>query len=120
MRKSLIAPEPPPTPNAQPAVWPTVVQEYITVRGSFAKLTVVELMQQRDAQGRAKYGVPLQPHNGRDATIDLVQELLDACAYLQQLQMEGRPLESYTNCLRDALFAGIEDVLEHRHANPAQ
>lgn len=41
-------------------------------------------MRERDATGRARYGVPLQPHNGRDALVDAYQELLDAAVYLRQ------------------------------------
>lgn len=45
---------------------------------------VIEDMLARDEVGRAKYGTPLQTHNGRDALVDLYQELLDACVYLRQ------------------------------------
>lgn len=45
---------------------------------------VIEDMRQRDNEGRKKYGTPLQTSNGRDALIDLYQELLDACVYTRQ------------------------------------
>jgi hypothetical protein len=45
---------------------------------------VVEDMQARDAAGRAKYGTPLQSHNGRDALVDAYQEALDLAVYLRQ------------------------------------
>ena len=38
--------------------------------------------------GRERYGVELQPHNGRDATRDLTEELLDACMYSAQVLAE--------------------------------
>ena len=45
-------------------------------------------MAARDQVGRARYGVPLQPHNGRDALRDAYEEALDLCAYLRQAIME--------------------------------
>ena len=38
--------------------------------------------------GRKKYGERLQPHNGRDALVDLYQELLDAACYARQAIFE--------------------------------
>lgn len=64
--------QPPPRPNNLPAVWDLVVAE----------------MQQRDQVGRERYGVPLQPHNGRDSLRDLYEELLDAVVYCRQLMYE--------------------------------
>lgn len=72
--------EPDPIPNDKPAVWDLVVAD----------------MQARDAEGRRKYGVPLQPHNGRDALVDLYQELLDAVVYIRQ-EIEQRN-DSVCNC----------------------
>ena len=65
---TLIDPEPAPTTNDLPAVWDLVIID----------------MQARDAFGRAKYGTPLQPHNGRDALKDALQEALDMVCYLRQ------------------------------------
>jgi hypothetical protein len=68
--------QPAPVANDRPAVWPLVVAD----------------MQARDAVGRERYGVPLQPHNGRDALRDLYEELLDAVAYARQAiyERDGR------------------------------
>lgn len=38
--------------------------------------------------GQKKYGVVLQPDNGRDPLIDLYQELIDAAKYTRQLLYE--------------------------------
>jgi hypothetical protein len=72
----LVVEQPAPAANAHPAVWPLVVAD----------------MQARDAEGRRKYGVPLQPHNGRDALVDAYQESLDQCVYLRQAiyERDGR------------------------------
>lgn len=68
----LVTPQPPPLRNTLPAVWDLVKRD----------------MEARDNEGRRKYGVPLQPHNGRDPLIDLYQELLDAVAYCRQAIFE--------------------------------
>lgn len=42
----------------------------------------------RDLEGRRRYGVPLQPGNGRDSLVDAYQELLDAAVYLRNEMIE--------------------------------
>jgi hypothetical protein len=68
--------QPPPTANTRPAVWGLVMRD----------------MADRDKEGRRKYGVPLQPFNGRDAMVDAYQEALDLVVYLRQaiLERDGR------------------------------
>lgn len=70
--------EPDPIPNNRPAVWALVVAD----------------MQARDAEGRRKYGTPLQPFNGRDALVDAYQEALDLVAYLRQAIAERDALDA--------------------------
>ncbi len=65
---TLVTEQPAPIGNDKPAVWGLVMAD----------------MQARDQEGRRKYGVPLQPFNGRDVLIDTYQELLDACVYIRQ------------------------------------
>ena len=65
---SLVKEQAEPMANNMPAVWPMVIRD----------------MMDRDAEGRRKYGVPLQPHNGRDVLVDAYQEALDLCVYLRQ------------------------------------
>lgn len=60
-------------------------------------LLVLKDMEDRRQMGIEKYGVPVQPHNGRDPLIDAYQEALDLCVYLRQ-EIEKR-LES-TKVLR--------------------
>lgn len=73
---SLVTEQSAPVANEHPAVWPLVVED----------------MTARDAEGRRKYGVPLQPHNGRDVLVDAYQEALDLCVYLRQAiyERDGR------------------------------
>lgn len=61
-------PEPPPKPTTSRPVWELVIDD----------------MQQRDQDGRRKYGVPLQAGNGRDPLVDAYQEALDLAVYLRQ------------------------------------
>lgn len=69
---SLHSKEPRPKPNNHPFIADLVVKD----------------MQERSAIGAKRYGVKLQPHNGRDALIDLYQELLDGANYIRQLIFE--------------------------------
>jgi hypothetical protein len=59
--------QPAPIPNNKPAIWPIVIHD----------------MLDRDLLGRERYGIPLQPHNGRDALMDAYEEALDLVAYLR-------------------------------------
>ncbi len=55
-------------------------------------LLVLRDMEERRQHGIEKYGVPVQPHNGRDPLVDLFQELLDATVYCRQ-EIEQRNIE---------------------------
>lgn len=68
MSGNMNRPEPPPTPNARPAVWDLVIAD----------------MRERDAEGLRKYGTRLQPGNGRDPLVDAYQEALDLVVYIRQ------------------------------------
>lgn len=50
---------------------------------------VIADMEERRRFGIAKYGSPVQPHNGRDQMNDLYQELLDAAVYAQAATAES-------------------------------
>ena len=64
--------EPEPQHNTEPGVFDLVIDD----------------LEERDELGKIRYGTRLQPNNGRDALIDLYQELLDAVVYLRQLLYE--------------------------------
>lgn len=72
---SAIADQPPPVPNDRPAIADLVIAD----------------MAERKRLGIQRYGVALQAHNGRDALVDLYQELLDACCYVRQLIEKRSP-----------------------------
>lgn len=93
-----LQPQPPPVANDKPAVWDLVLADTMTWEacdravGLPSDAHVWDLvrtdMRHRDAQGRERYGVPLQPHNGRDALADAYQEALDKVVYLRQAYEE--------------------------------
>ena len=64
--------QPDPKPNDLPAAWDLVMAD----------------MKARDLVGRQRYGVPLQPHNGRDTLRDAYEEALDLCVYLRSALYE--------------------------------
>ena len=68
--------QPPPVPNEGVPVWDLVMVDMV----------------ERDHVGRQRYGTPLQTFNGRDALVDLYQELLDAVVYIRQViaERDGR------------------------------
>lgn len=53
-----------------------------------AQAQLMEKISQRRELGKSRYGTYLQPHNGRDAARDLLEELLDAAVYWTQIEME--------------------------------
>lgn len=69
----MLSDQPPPTPGAQP------VEPYL-----------IALIRERTALGITRYGTALHTHNGRDPTIDALQEALDLCQYLAQALLEAR------------------------------
>ena len=50
--------------------------------------------------GERKYGTRLETWNGREATLDALQELLDLFVYLHQARMERADLEALVVTLR--------------------
>ena len=59
--------QPAPKPNDSTPVWQLVLRD----------------MERRNEEGIKRYGVPLQPNNGRDMLMDAYEEALDLCAYLR-------------------------------------
>lgn len=64
--------QPDPMKNKNPSIWNLVIKD----------------MKERNQFGINKYGIPLQPNNGRDALVDAYQEALDLCVYLRQALWE--------------------------------
>jgi hypothetical protein len=49
---------------------------------------VISDLKERMDMGIDKYGMPLQPENGRDSLIDAYQEAMDLLLYLRQMIYE--------------------------------
>lgn len=90
--------QPAPKANDGPIVWELVIADadvefdptYEQVSGaSGVKALLIADMGNRHRLGTERYGVPLQPNNGRDALRDWYEEALDACAYGRQAVEEG-------------------------------
>lgn len=69
---------------------------------------VIKDMEDRDRLGRARYGIPLRPQNGRDALVDAYQEVLDLSVYLRQEIEERRILDEAIEAARKV--PGFEKV----------
>lgn len=52
-------------------------------------MSIMDDLEARARMGEAKYGQRLRAHNGRDALVDLYQELLDAAVYSGQKREES-------------------------------
>lgn len=81
------APQPPPTGNGQIVLWQAIAY-------AIESLDLVEadwlclLLHERAIAGKEKYGTWLRANNGRDASIDYLQEALDALMYSTQEWLE--------------------------------
>lgn len=107
----MIQPEPPPQPNDHPHVWPHAIA---WADAQDVSAAARDLMTARHVQGVEKYGVPLQPHNGRDPLVDLVQELLDGIAYAMQAVLETPSETSRRRVMMDIMtrqLQALETVL---------
>lgn len=71
---SIVREQTSPVPNRYTPIWELVIAD----------------MHERNEMGKQKYGTYLQPFNGREALIDLYQELQDAIVYTKQYIEEQR------------------------------
>lgn len=54
-------------------------------------MVIADIVERRRL-GISRYGVALQPHNGRNALLDLYEELIDAAMYCKQRLVEETTL----------------------------
>lgn len=66
---------------------------------------IAEDIEARIRMGEKKYGTRLKSHNGRDAYLDLYQEVLDGINYSKQLVIEGLEDDTFFRCLIDLAAA---------------
>jgi len=78
-----------PIPNDKPAVWDLVLADLGRInlpypQQQYIKQLLIVDIKRRDQAGEKKYGVRLQPCNGRNALVDAYEESLDAIVYMRQ------------------------------------
>jgi hypothetical protein len=76
--------EPPPRKNDLPCIQDLSIDD--ALMAGYYK--VAKDLEARKQAGLAKYGTVLQPNNGRNAYMDVYQELLDAIVYMRQALWE--------------------------------
>jgi hypothetical protein len=64
----------------------------------------------QENKGLAKYGKPLQTHNGRDPLDDIIFELTDAIHYLAQAKMERAEMSERLKALQDIAAEQLWDA----------
>lgn len=83
----LMQEQPLPTPNDRLATWDIVIDD-MHYGPWIHKGLVISDMKGRDEIGQERYGTRLQSHNGRDSLRDAYEEVLDACVYMKNVQLE--------------------------------
>jgi hypothetical protein len=94
-------PQPDPTPGAKVVL--TAALCYLDQRSSVDRQIHADLIA-RAEMGKAKYGTLLMTHNGRDALIDLQQEVLDAVMYAAQYLEECSRDDQHEHSVRLVLL----------------
>lgn len=121
-------PRPAPVNTGSPAVWPMVIADVEDGLGDCSADVlplVLADMRERDAFGRARYGVPLRADDGRDHLIDALQETYDCAVYmraaLQRAITEGRHpgviVRIYRSVLQNAFSIRSAIAARDGHAN---
>ena len=75
---------------------------------------IAEDTEARIRLGEKKYGTRLKANNGRDAMLDLYQEILDGCNYAKQLVIENKDSGDLFNQL-----VSLAIVVKGKLDNPA-
>ncbi len=90
-RKDRPGDQPLPVPNDGPVMHDLLCAD-LEARAAWAPAErisdIAEHVQARKQLGLDRYGSFLQAHNGRDALLDLEEELIDAAVYARQVQEE--------------------------------
>lgn len=106
----------------QPAPEPCRASESVTdhligaLRSARPLSPVHELLLARREQGRARYGTELTTFNGRDPTLDLLQELVDALVYAGQAFIQSKSVASGQRMRR--IHDELVDLIREIEARP--
>jgi hypothetical protein len=76
--------QPDPIPTDEPDLWLQVIGREKRKAMTLRRQSLVSAMHARRKVGIERYGTPLQASNGRDASADLDDELLDGVVYAEQ------------------------------------
>lgn len=99
--------QPPPTPTDETPIWERVIAmcERWADSSDDRDGKLIEAMKERDRVGRARYGTPLQPNNGRNHIADALAEVLDAIAYVaNEIAKRGLELDDLGHVFGDMLW----------------
>lgn len=117
---SLNDPEPAPVKNDLPEIWPLIIKELVerekhagTVEGLVLNVVVADAYE-RHTQGLIKYGVGLQPFNGRDALKDAYQEALDMLAYTRQFAWEVSMSDADREAATELMDIAVTSAMAYR------
>ena len=108
----MLASQPLPVPGREP------VTAYLLAHAArvAAPPLLLELLEERERQGLAAYGVTLETHNGRDVRCDALQEAVDLLKYLTQWMLErrdgGRPIAAQTRAMAEVYTLVIDLATE--------
>ena len=115
--------QPDPKKNDHPPLWPSVIMQFVKLDcyTPAVKARVASDMRARHLLGVERYGVPLQPFNGRDGLSDAYQEALDLRVYLEQVRVEPAALAVHSLvelaiASADTAISRIADALMLREA----
>jgi hypothetical protein len=116
-----------PIKNDNPAVWDLVLKDldrmvFDDSGKMLVRSALIEDIHLRDATGEKKYGVRLQPFNGRNFVQDAYEEALDSIVYLRgAIQEKNGPVivtqhnENMRYYLNSMYVAQIQIALGLRH-----
>lgn len=106
--------EPPPIKNDSVASWDLVLGDldqifFPTLEQREVKELLISDIKLRDKTGEKKYGVRLQPNNGRNSVKDAYEEVLDALVYTRTAIAEevGRLVKTETTQMK---LAGLSEI----------
>lgn len=106
--------QPNPIPNGSRSIHDLVIADLSRSDGNPSTRRSMRVgLEQRKRRGLETYGTVLQTYNGRDATLDLWEELLDAVCYAYQAWAED-PTNSELRIIYDATFLLCLRVAEVR------
>ena len=104
-----------PSPVERGVVVPDALIEFIDGHYMLTetdKTALIELIRERDAFGRSKYGQPLMSDDGRSGVQDCFEELGDLLQYAMKCKLNGtESREKLRRSVRVAMIV-LEDVLK--------